>query len=121
MAQILVIDDDHTIRTTIQSVLTRAGHEVETTPYLATAIGEALLGKYDLITLDLSMPGVSGEEIANLFNFRELDTPVLVISANLSNSVTKELTEIGIKHFLPKPFEFSGLVEAVTKAISSDS
>ena len=58
--KILVIDDEPEYRSTLQDVLESKGYEVEGSPYLATSVGWGLTGDYDLITLDLRMPEVSG-------------------------------------------------------------
>ncbi len=120
MAQtrILVIDDDQNIRSTMQAILIRSGYRVETTPYLATAVGEALSGNFDLITLDLNMPGIDGREIARLFQKRAVKTPVLVISGFIDDASTKQLKNAGIKHFLAKPFDIADLPPAVEHALA---
>lgn len=115
--RILVIDDDDSIRTVIQNILSRAGYEVEVSPYLATDIGKALSKSYDLITLDLKMPGIDGTEIAQLFQQKGLKTTVLVISAYLDQPTGEQLRNAGIRHFLSKPFKASELIEAVEKAL----
>lgn len=116
--RILVIEDEEDIRTVIQKTLSRAGYEVEDMPYLATSVGRALSEDYDLITLDLNMPGIDGGDVAELFQHEKLDTPVLVISAYLDQPTIEKLREKGIRHFLSKPFKISELLEAVEKALS---
>ena len=54
--RILVIEDEESFREVLEEILVNAGFEVEVSPYLATAVGEGLSGRYDLIALDLSMP-----------------------------------------------------------------
>ncbi len=117
-SRILIIEDDSNIRMAMEKILTRFGYEIESTPYLATALSMAIAGDYDLITLDLNMPGIDGKEIAQLFQHRNLDTPVLVISGYLDESVETELREKGVKHFLAKPFNISTLPKAIEKALA---
>ena len=116
--KILVIEDEPEMRILLQEVLRRAGYEVVTSPYLATAIQEAFTDDFDLITLDLNMPGIDGREIAEAFEQRGLDIPVLVISAALDDTTISQLQENGIQHFLAKPFEISKLLLAVERALS---
>ena len=115
--RILVIDDDDKIRLLMHDILKQAGYEVAVTPYLATAIGEALSGVYDLISLDLRMPSIDGREIAELFQHQNLNTSVLVVSGYLDPAITEQLRKIGITHFLSKPFTTRGLLNAVEKAL----
>ena len=74
---------------------------------------------YDLITLDLRIPGLDGVEIARLFNRLGLRTPVLVISGYLDERVAAELKANGIRHFLDKPTDMPHLVSAVKGAIAA--
>ena len=90
----------------------------QATPFLASAIGQALSGEFDLITLDLSMPGMDGKDISQLFQKQKLETPVLVISAYLDESIQEQLRKIDINHFLSKPFKIPELLEAVEKAMA---
>ncbi len=114
--RILVIEDEENFRSTLQEILSGAGFEVDGSPYLATAIGDALSGDYDLVTLDLRMPGLDGLEVARLFKESGLTTPVLVISGYVDNLVNGELKELGIHHVLEKPSDLSDIVQAVEDA-----
>lgn len=118
LKRILVIEDEEDIRTVIYKILSRAGYEVEDSPYLATDIGKALSESYDLITLDLKMPAIDGTEVAQLFQSKRLKTPVLVISAHLDETTIEKLRSVGIRHFLSKPFKASELLKAVEKTLS---
>ncbi len=119
--RILVIEDEESFRDILEEILVNAGFEVEVSPYLATAVGEGLSGKYDLITLDLSMPEMDGLEIARLFSRQEIETPVLVISGYLDASMTDQLKATGIRHFLHKPSGVPQLIKAVKKALNNNS
>ena len=87
-------------------------------PYIASAIQDALSGRFDLITLDLRIPGMDGVEIARLFFRQHIETPVLVISDYLDDNVRKQLKAAGFRHFLPKPSGVTQLIHAVEEAIS---
>ena len=114
--RILVIEDEEHFRSTLQEVLSGAGFEVDVSPYLASAVGKALSGEYDLITLDLRMPGLDGLEVARLFKESGLRTPVLVISGYLDSLVNGELKKLGIHHVLEKPSDLADLIKAVEEA-----
>ncbi len=118
--RILVIEDEELSRKIISEFLTNAGYEVEISPYLASAVGKALSGEFDLITLDLNMPGFDGSEIAEIFENKDLKVPVLIISGALSESMKERLRLKGIRHFLSKPFESSDLVKSVEVALEPE-
>ncbi len=115
--RILVIEDEDDVRDVIHTILTGAGYEVEAQPYLASSIEEGLSGNYDLITLDLNMPAIDGSDVAKVFEHRNLKTPVLVVSGYLNKSLIEHLRELGVRHFLPKPFRAEGLIEAVKEIL----
>lgn len=114
--RILVVEDEENFRSTLQEILSGAGFEIDVSPYLTTAIGDALSGDYDLVTLDLRMPGLDGLEVARLFKESGLTTPVLVISGHVDNLVNGELKELGIHHVLEKPSDLSDIAQAVEDA-----
>jgi CheY-like chemotaxis protein len=116
--RILVIDDEEAFRSTLREVLGEAGYQVDVTPYLASAVGTALAGKYDLITLDLRMPGLDGLEIAKLFQSYNSHIRVLVISGYLDPRVVAQLKALGVKHFLDKPLDIGEIIQAVEDAMS---
>ena len=116
--RILVIEDEPSFRSILREVLNQAGFEVSISPYVASAISEALSGRFDLITLDLRIPGMDGVEIARLFYRKKVKTPVLVISGYLGENVTRQLKAAGVEHFLTKPSGVPQLVNAVQMAIA---
>ena len=118
MAKILIIEDGRHIRSALEAILTRAGHNVETTHFLATAVGDALSGKYKLIALDLKMPGIDGVEIANLLQKQGAKTSILVVSGFLNYETTGLLQETGVQNFLDKPFNATDLPAAVDQALA---
>jgi CheY-like chemotaxis protein len=117
--KILVIEDEEHFRDALDEILTGVGYEVEKSPFLASAVGKCLSGIYDLITLDLKMPGIDGVQIAGLLNTKGIKTPVLVISGYLDNGIIGELEAAGVHHFLDKPAGVREVVAAVKKALNN--
>ena len=117
--KILVIEDEENFRDALEEILRGAGYEVEKSPYLASAVGGGLSGSYDLITLDLKMPGIDGVEIAGLFSTKNVKTPVLVISGYLDNGIIGQLEASGVHHFLDKPAGVPEVIAAVKKALNN--
>ena len=112
---VLVVDDDATVQKAISRILTNAGFEVESSPFLATALGSALGGQYDLMTLDINMPGISGVDVAKVYKSKEVKTPIVIVSG-MVDQVKDELIDAGIRHFVSKPFTAEGLLDAVRDA-----
>ena len=116
--KILIIDDEPDFRTTIQDVLENKGYHVDGSPYLASSVGRGLTGGYDLITLDLKMPGVDGLEVARLYRRMIPDTRLLIISGYLDNKSVKVLETLGVNHTLAKPAGICDLLKAVDRALA---
>jgi two-component system copper resistance phosphate regulon response regulator CusR len=90
VAKILIIDDDAELCEEIAEILTDEGYEttVINDPRRGREAGEA--GNYDLLLLDLKMPGTNGEEILKALRGRGVRKPVLVVSGNSLKSVGPE-------------------------------
>ena len=110
--KVLVVDDDPTIQKAIERILETAGYDVTVSPYIATLLSSAIGGQYDLITLDINVPGIDGAQVAASFHEKGIDTKIVVVSG-LVDSVKDELLEAGIRHFVSKPFTAEGLLDAV--------
>jgi CheY-like chemotaxis protein len=112
---VLVVDDDATVQKAISRILENAGFEVVTSPFLATSLSSALGGKYDLMTLDINMPGINGVDVAKIYKSKQIRTPIVIVSG-MVDQVKEELIEAGIRHFVSKPFTAEGLLDAVRDA-----
>ena len=120
--RILVIDDDPAVRVAIKTALTQVGYDVEGSDLLPASIGASLTDDYALITLDLRMPGADweGEQVAEMLRLCSVATPVLVISGYLDEALLERLRELGVAHFLDKPFTTPDLLQAVEAAMSGE-
>ncbi|HEU5099164.1 MAG TPA: response regulator [Roseiflexaceae bacterium] len=113
---ILVVDDDQPILDLIAEVLKDEGYTVRTalTPDCArAAITER---RPDLLLLDLTLPGVTGDVVAREFKNDSLaDVPIVLMTAD--TRAAKELSMEDIDYCLVKPFDLDELVECVAKYI----
>ncbi len=101
---ILVVDDDRRIRQLLQKFLSENGFRVST----ASSAGEAreqMQGlAFDLIVLDIMMPGEDGMSFARGLR-KETELPILMLSARSEVESRIEGLEVGVDDYLPKPFE----------------
>jgi CheY-like chemotaxis protein len=107
MKRALVIEDQKPVRESVGELLEVAGCEVRLIGDGQAALEELMGSPYDLITLDLNMPSMDGVSLAETITSQDgpnADTPIIVISAYLSPTVTENLQQLNIKHFLEKPF-----------------
>jgi len=109
IAHILVVDDDDGIRTLVKKYLDENNYLVSTAESAEDALKKIEIIKYDLIILDIMMPGKSGLEFIKE-NKKKLDTPVILLTAKGESSERIEGLEIGADDYLPKPFEPKELI-----------
>tara|TARA_Y100000590_G_C15378182_1_gene885286 strand:- start:88 stop:765 length:678 start_codon:yes stop_codon:yes gene_type:complete len=103
-SHILVVDDDDGIRNLVKKYLNENNFLV-TTARSAEDAGEKIkVIKFDLIVLDIMMPGESGLEFISK-NKNELNTPIILLTAKGEASERVEGLELGADDYLPKPFE----------------
>ena len=104
VAHILVVDDDEGIRTLVKKYLNENNYLVTTANSAEDAFEKILIIKFDLIILDIMMPGKSGLEFIKE-NQKKLDTPVILLTAKGEADERVEGLEVGADDYLPKPFE----------------
>ncbi|MDC3125395.1 response regulator transcription factor [Candidatus Pelagibacter sp.] len=103
-AHILVVDDDNGIRSLVKKYLNENNFLV-TTSYSAEHAAEITeIIKFDLIVLDIMMPGKNGLEFIN-DNKKKIDTPILLLTAKGEANERVQGLEIGADDYLAKPFE----------------
>ena len=104
IAHILVVDDDDGIRTLVKKYLNENNYLVTTASSAENALEKIKIIKFDLIILDIMMPGKSGLEFIEE-NQKKLDTPIILLTAKGEANERIEGLEIGADDYLPKPFE----------------
>jgi two-component system phosphate regulon response regulator OmpR len=104
IAHILVVDDDDGIRSLVKQYLNDNGFLVTTANSAEDASGKILIIKFDLIVLDVMMPGKNGLEFIKE-NKTQIDTPVILLTAKREPNERIEGLETGADDYLPKPFE----------------
>lgn len=114
--KILIVDDEESIVTLIQYNLEKSGFETETAFDGETGFQKASTGKYDLVVLDLMLPGMEGTEVCKALRQQQIDTPILMLTAK-DEEIDKVLgLELGADDYLTKPFSPKELVARI-KAI----
>ena len=104
LAHILVVDDDDGIRSLVKKYLNENKYLVTTADSAEDASDKVKIIRFDLIILDIMMPGKNGLEFINEYK-NELDTPIILLTAKGQANERVEGLEIGADDYLPKPFE----------------
>ena len=115
----LICEDDPSIRALVRTVLTREGFEVDVAPDGGVGLERLRVGCYDVLLLDLMMPGVDGYEVIR--TVKEERPPTLkrvVVMTAASEAIQNSLPEPVCK-LLPKPFDIDQLVAAVKDCVEA--
>jgi len=108
-AHILVVDDDDRIRTLLKRFLGDRGFRVSAAPDAAKAIAMMRSMEFDLLVLDVMMPGMDGFDLTSEVRERG-DTPVILLTARGDAEDRIKGLSLGADDYLPKPFEPEELV-----------
>ena len=109
IAHILVVDDDDGIRSLVKKYLNENNFLISTAESAEDARKKIQLIRFDLIILDIMMPGKSGLEFIQE-NKKKLETPIILLTAKCEPNERIEGLEIGADDYLPKPFEPKELI-----------
>jgi CheY-like chemotaxis protein len=124
LANILIVDDDSAVQATIRLLLERAGHSVTVAGDGRKGLAIFEAGEFDLLFLDIFMPGMDGIETMRLVHQQQPLVPIIVISGNpiASGSGPDFLTmatKLGAVRSLQKPFKPSALLAAVAGCLEA--
>ncbi|MDM7996747.1 MAG: sigma-54 dependent transcriptional regulator [Acidobacteriota bacterium] len=116
---ILVVDDERLVRWSLQQKLEQWGYHVSLAEDGATALGRIQLDNPDLITLDVKLPDMTGIEVLSELRNRNIQIPVIVITAfGIVDDAVRSL-KLGAYDFIEKPINFEKLENAVHNALET--
>lgn len=102
---ILAVDDDDRLRDLLKRYLTREGHDVTVAKDAASARKLMATMSFDLVILDVMMPGEDGLSLLKSVREKKSDTPVILLTARSLPAERIEGLKIGADDYLSKPFE----------------
>ncbi len=116
-AHILVVDDDDGIRDLVKKYLNENNFLVTTAKNAEDANKKTNIIKFDLIILDIMMPGQTGLQFLSE-NKKKIQTPVILLTAKGEPKERIEGLEVGADDYLPKPFEPKELILRIRNILS---
>ena len=117
LAHILVVDDDEGIRSLVKKYRNENKYIVNTAESAEDASKKIKIIKFDLIILDIMMPGKNGLEFIQE-NKKKLDTPIILLTAKGQANERVEGLELGADDYLAKPFEPKELILRIKNILS---
>src|SRR4051812_11138789 len=111
--RILLVEDDAELASILRAGLTEEGFQVVREAAFAAGKSRAILGAFDVIVLDVMLPGGDGFELCRTMRVRGVATPVLMLTARDAVEDRVRGLDSGADDYLPKPFAFRELVARV--------
>ena len=117
---ILVVDDDETMRSLLDAALCREGFQVQEANCGKKAYEEISKFKFDLVVMDYDMPDMTGLETIQRLKAENVTLPpIVILSAKGSTDLVKQFVEAGARDFLVKPFTVPQLLERINRMIGA--
>jgi DNA-binding response OmpR family regulator len=113
VARILIVEDEQRIAAFVAKGLRSDGHLTTTVGDGHDGLDHALSGAFDLVVLDIGLPGLDGFEVLERLRSQGSQVPVIVLTARDSVGDTVSALEGGADDYMPKPFRFAELLARV--------
>jgi DNA-binding response OmpR family regulator len=107
---ILIVEDEEAIRSGLIDVFVFHGYEVDSAATGPQGLEKALTGKFDLILLDIMLPGMDGYEICNAIRVKDRNQPIIMLTAKTSDEEIIQGLKLGADDYVAKPFSVQQLV-----------
>jgi CheY-like chemotaxis protein len=114
----LVVDDDAGVRDVLQEMLTANGYQSYAVGDGAAALRAVVMGSFDVILLDIDMPGLSGLETLVAIRALAPDTSVIMVSGTESEVVARNALDKGAFDYIMKPVDLQRLRSVVDAALT---
>jgi DNA-binding NtrC family response regulator len=116
MAKLLVVEDDHLMRWSLEECLRRAGHAVHSVDSGTAAIEAARQNDFRVVITDYRVPGPDGLHLLQRIKAQSPQAHVILITAHASPEMERQARNMGAFDFFDKPFELAELKQAVVRA-----
>ncbi|MGN0064326.1 MAG: response regulator transcription factor [Nocardioides sp.] len=113
MAQILIVEDEARIASFVAKGLRAEGHQPTIASDGPSGLDEALSNRFDLMVLDIGLPGMDGFEVLDQLRSQGSRMPVIVLTARDSVTDTVAALDSGADDYMAKPFRFAELMARV--------
>ncbi len=116
-ALVSVVDDDESVRESLPDLLREFGFSVQAFSSAEEFLASDFVNQTKCLTLDISMPGMSGPDLQRELKLRRLAIPIVFITAHAHETLRPRLLAEGAVACLSKPFSPEALLEALNSAL----
>jgi CheY-like chemotaxis protein len=117
MARILLIDDSETQRAQVRALLENAGHSVMDASSGGEGMNKLISSQPECVVLDMVMPGMDGFKVMKSMKEQNFNTPIIVLSADVSQETLERCRHAGAKAYVPIPVEEKELISTVNQVL----
>jgi two-component system cell cycle response regulator CtrA len=117
--RVLQIEDDSKTAESVELILQAEGHSCDTARSGEIALELARATEYDLILLDIGLPGMDGYEVLNHLRRAGVTTPVIIQSGLVL--LKNKVKDLGVEDYLTKPFGRRDLAESIENAVNDNA
>ncbi|MBI4546735.1 MAG: response regulator [Ignavibacteriae bacterium] len=115
--KLLVVDDEDALRSIIKDQLEGYDFEVDTAEDGVHAVNSMQSKRYDVILLDIRMPGMDGMEVLKTIREKNLARKVIMLTAVDELKVAKDSLLLGADDFITKPYDIRNLVTCINRTL----
>lgn len=115
--RLLLVEDDDTVASVIIGLLSARGHEVVHAAHALAALREVSDASFDVVLLDLDLPGLGGMELAGHLRNQGYAMPLLAVTARTDPGIEQRVREAGFQGFLRKPVTGDLLEQAIARVV----
>lgn len=119
MASILIVDDDPQLRQSFEKLLVQEGHTVRLASTAESGIVQVRTHRFDLLIMDVRLPGMSGLEAFQRVRTFQPKLPVIIMTAYSSTETAIEATKMGAFDYVLKPFDIPDILALINQAIEA--
>lgn len=109
-AHILIVEDEPAIRSGLVDVLVFHGYEVTAVEDGSAGLEQALAGRFDLMLLDIMLPGMNGFDVCNAVREADKELPIIMLTAKVSDEDIVHGLRLGADDYVAKPFSVEQLM-----------
>lgn len=119
MIKVLIVDDELDFLDSLSKRMELRGYKVSKAPDGIKALELVEKNSFDVVILDLKMPGIDGQEVLEKIKKKKKNTEVIILSAHGSEEVASRTMELGAFCYITKPIEIEKLISVINLALEA--